>query len=451
MQESHKFDRRRAIRYGTQGAVVSGLGAMVAQAGHTTPTATSMILRSIREFGVSPTATSGANRRALQDAIDWASSSGAGLWVDPTEEPYPVDPGLRLRRNVSLVGVHGSVPRVARHAKKAQPVGSVFSVDSPDAAFIEVESATQLCGLQFWYPAQATDVPEKVIEFPPTVRRADSYVTSVTLRSLALFGEFVGFDFRGGPAAATGEPMPTELLLFEHCYGYPLSGRFIEIDYCYDIPRILHCHVNPANRVSIAKPYNARKMIDGVIARQTYCYHIDHTDNAQLIDLFAFGVHGGLRLGPESYGQLTNFNFDCVTVGIHKSGSQQKNRNWQIAQGSIIANAGGRTEDLHPFVIDGLGHTSIANVECFCGANPVVSSPTAVIDGQECIVSEDFILIEGNERLTLTLAGCRASNFRAKDPIRRRNQAAIVATHGCFMARGTGESVEAYPDGILPA
>jgi hypothetical protein len=29
---------------------------------------------------------------------------------------------------------------------------------------------------------------------------------------------------------------PCEQILFEHCYGYPLSGEFVRIDYCYDIP-----------------------------------------------------------------------------------------------------------------------------------------------------------------------------------------------------------------------
>src|ERR1043165_2074956 len=59
-----------------------------------------------------------------------------------------------------------------------------------------------------------------------------------------------------------------------------------------------------------------------------------------LMDLFTFGVYGGVYLGPVTYGQLSSFNLDCVTVGIHKLGDGTFNRNWQIAQGSIIANTG---------------------------------------------------------------------------------------------------------------
>ena len=53
------------------------------------------------------------------------------------------------------------------------------------------------------------------------------------------------------------------------------------------------------------------------------------------MDLFTFGNYGGIILGSASYGQLTNFNFDCVEIGIHKLGDNTKNRNWMIAQGSI--------------------------------------------------------------------------------------------------------------------
>ena len=34
------------------------------------------------------------------------------------------------------------------------------------------------------------------------------------------------------------------------------------------------------------------------------------------MDIFTFGTGGGIRLGAATYGQLTNFNFDCVTVGV---------------------------------------------------------------------------------------------------------------------------------------
>jgi hypothetical protein len=86
------------------------------------------------------------------------------------------------------------------------------------------------------------------------------------------------------------------------------------------------------------------------------------------------GVYGGVKLGAASYGQLTNFNLDCVAIGIHKSGDSTFNRNWQIAQGSIIANVGKRVEEIHPIVIEGQGHTAISNVEAFSGPNGAITA-----------------------------------------------------------------------------
>ncbi len=104
--------------------------------------------RNIRDFGVLPTNTSAQNKRNLQNAIDWASPRGASLWVEPADEPYRVDGGLILKQNVSLIGVHGPVGRGTKHPTKAQPVGSVFSIEDEKQAFLNVESATQVRGIQ---------------------------------------------------------------------------------------------------------------------------------------------------------------------------------------------------------------------------------------------------------------------------------------------------------------
>lgn len=80
------------------------------------------LCKSIRDFGVLPGGDPIANRDQLQEAIDWAAPRGAALFVPPDSEPYPVAGGLILRRNVSIVGVHGPVGRGTRHPDKPQPV-----------------------------------------------------------------------------------------------------------------------------------------------------------------------------------------------------------------------------------------------------------------------------------------------------------------------------------------
>ena len=213
-------------------------------------------------------------------------------------------------------------------------------------------------------------------------------------------------------------------MTFEHCYGYPLSGEFIRMDYCYDVPRILHCHINPAIQRFIGGQYS-REVVDSVISNKTFAYTINHTDNAQIIDLFTFGTYGGILLDGESYGQLTNFNFDCVAIGILKRGNNTKNRNWQIAQGSIIANTGETVENIHPIIIEGEGHTALSNVEAFSGGNRAL---TTVPEN----MSWDFLLVRGDKKLTVSIWGSRMRNYIADSPITIENDKAVIQVTGCF-------------------
>ncbi|MDG2015276.1 MAG: hypothetical protein P8J33_17350 [Pirellulaceae bacterium] len=372
--------------------------------------------RSIRSFGVLPENTAAKNAENLQKAIDWAAGRGAALFVEPTAEPYRVSSGIVLKANASLLGVHGPVGRGTRHPDKPQPVGSVFAIEDESQPFITVQAATQIRGIQFWYPQQTARDGSKIIAYPPTIQASQTQMAQgVTLSCLTFFGEYLAMDFNATRNRAC------EQILFEHCYGYPLSGTFIRIDHCYDIPRILHCHVNPANRRFIDGGHS-KEVIDAVMAKKSFCYIVNNTDNAQLMDVFTFGTWGGIFLGPETYGQLTNFNLDCVAVGIHKQGGNNFNRNWQISQGSIIANAGAPLQDIHPLIIEGKGHTSISNVECFSGSNQALTTVG------KC---QDFLLIRGKERLTVSLMGCRMSGYVADDPITNENPEAVVQAVAC--------------------
>lgn len=373
-------------------------------------------MKSILEYGVSPTNSPEQNRVNLQRAIDLASKSGTALYVEPIVGGYPVAAGIVLRQNVSLIGAHGPVGRGTKDLERQAPVGSLFVITDTVAPFITVESATQLRGIQFYYPEQSHNDPSKIIAYPPTIQVSQTKkVEGVTLSSLTFYGEYMAMDFNAS------RNNPCEQILFEHCYGYPLSGEFIRIDYCYDIPRILHCHVNPANMRQFGRSFS-HSVVDAVIARPTFSYAIDHTDNAQMIDVFTFGVHGGIYLGEYSYGQLTNFNLDCVSVGIHKKGASTFNRNWQIAQGSIIANVKGCADAIHPIIIEGQGHTAISNVEAFSGPNGALTA-----DGY----SDDFLLIKGDKLLTVSLFGCRMRNYRADSPVTIENPRARIEAVAC--------------------
>ncbi len=375
-------------------------------------------LVSIQKFDVKPENSAAVNKVNMQKAIDWATLKGAALYIEPSDEPYFIDGGIILKKNVSLVGVHGPTHRGTSHPTKKQPVGSVFAITDKENAFITVELGTQIKGIQFWYPEQTVKEPDAIIPYKPTIQVSKTSKTQgVYLSCLTFYGEYIAFDFNANKSN------PCELMTFEHCYGYPLSGQFIRMDYCYDVPRILHCHVNPAAQRYIGGQYS-RAVVDAVIAKKTYAYNINHTDNAQIIDLFTFGTYGGILLGGDSYGQLTNFNFDCVTVGILKKGNNTKNRNWQISQGSIIANAGEKVEDIHPIIIEGQGHTSLSNVEAFSGGNGAL---TTVPENQ----SWDFLLVKGDKKLTVSIFGSRMRNYVSDSPITIKNYKAVIQAVAC--------------------
>jgi hypothetical protein len=376
-------------------------------------------LPGIQQFGVKPGNSAAVNKANLQKAIDWASQTGAALFVEPTDEPYAIDGGIILKKNVSLIGANGPTPRGTAHPTKKQPVGSVFKITDRNNPFITVESSTQIKGIQFWYPEQTINNADSIIPYPATIQTSKTSMTQgVYLSCLTFYGEYLAMDFNAS------KRFPCELMIFEHCYGYPLSGQFIRINYCYDIPRILHCHINPSVQ-RFFKGGFSKSVVDAVIAKKTFAYTIDHTDNAQIIDLFTFGTYGGILLGDESYGQLTNFNFDCVSVGIYKKGANTKNRNWQIAQGSIIANCGDKVQNVHPIIIEGQGHTALTNVEAFSGDNGAL---TTVPENQ----SWDYMLIRGNQQLTVSVIGSRMRNYVADKPLSIQDPNAVVQAVACI-------------------
>jgi len=112
-----------------------------------------------------------------------------------------------------------------------------------------------------------------------------------------------------------------------------------------------------------------------------------------------------------------------VTIGIHKLGNNSFNRNWQIAQGAIIANTGETVQDIHPFLIEGKGHTAISNVEAFSGHNGALTTLG---------VSYDFMKVTGNDKCTISLFGCRMRNYVADEPFTIENKNAVIQAVACI-------------------
>lgn len=161
-----------------------------------TTTVRAVDIYSIQRFNVKPGNSPMENKENLQKAIDWAAKSGSALFVEPSEDPYHIDGGLVLKKNVSLTGVNGPTPRGTVHPEKPQPVGSVIMITDQEKPFITVESGTRIKGIQFWYPEQTLSDPEKIIEYPATIQTSKTSRTQgVYLSCLTFYGGYLAMDF----------------------------------------------------------------------------------------------------------------------------------------------------------------------------------------------------------------------------------------------------------------
>ena len=109
---------------------------------------------SVQSVGVLPDNTPRENRQHLQEAIDNMSPLGGVLYVEPARGGYPMEGGLVLKRNVTLLGAHGPTGRGTALPDRSGPTGSLFVITDRKQPFLTVESATQVRGIQFYYPEQ---------------------------------------------------------------------------------------------------------------------------------------------------------------------------------------------------------------------------------------------------------------------------------------------------------
>jgi hypothetical protein len=86
-----------------------------------------------------------------------------------------------------------------------------------------------------------------------------------------------------------------------------------------------------------------------------------------------------------------------------------------------------------PFIIEGMGHTALTNVEAFSGLNGAL---TAIE------MSQDYMLVRGQEKLTVTLFGCRMRNYASEQPFTVTNPKAVIRAVGCI---DKNENLFEYP------
>ncbi|MDZ7730449.1 MAG: hypothetical protein U5K37_05280 [Natrialbaceae archaeon] len=84
----------------------------------------------------------------------------------------------------------------ASTADKQQPVGSVFAIEDQGGLSSPSKVPRNCVDCNSWYLRQTLTDPDRVIEYPPTIKASDSSpAQGVTLACLTFFGEFIAMDF----------------------------------------------------------------------------------------------------------------------------------------------------------------------------------------------------------------------------------------------------------------
>lgn len=373
----------------------------------------------LQDLGVLPTNSPKVNKANLQKAIDLASTSGAALYLPPEKAGYPVSGGIILRKGVTIFG--SGAPSVGQNTDAGELAGSYFVIRDRNYTLMTLESATRLSKLGFYYPDQSLDDPSNIVRYFPVLKlSSESASQGVTLTDLTFCGEYETMNFK------CDRSIPCEQILVENCRAYPVSGKFISIDCCYDIPRVLHCSVDPSVGGTFGRKYS-KAMLEKVSSTKNFAYWFDNIDNLVLMDLKASCVYGGIYIGHSTYGQLTGFSFQAVRVGMERTGDAGKNRTWEIMQGSINANLGSYPEDIHPIILKGSGITFLTNIS-IC-SKPDYRLPSS-LQPEECI------LIAGSEPLDVTLTNVAISGYMGEFPIVIDNANAKVRARSCIDKNG---------------
>jgi hypothetical protein len=374
-------------------------------------------LMNLQEMGVLPENSAITNKTNLQQAIFKAKALGRALYLPPAENGYPIKGTITLSSGVSIFGSQ----EVSGSAEEGNLVGSIFRIEDGTSVFMKLESATRLSGLHFYYPGQTFDNPAQISRFAPTLQlSSEKPAQGVTLTDLTFYGEYTTMDF------LCSSSLPCEQILIENCKAYPLSGQFVMISCCYDIPRVLHCSVDPAILSSIGRSLS-KEMLDKVATTNNYAYYFDSIDNLVLMDISASCVYGGIYIGASTYGQLTGFTFNSVYSGIFRTGNEGKNRTWLLSQGKINANVGNLPDNLHPITIEGNGYTSFVNVTVATESDSRITSQS---------LSNESILVEGNGSPNVSLANCVMSGYQSDSPITVTSKSAKVRASSCVDKEG---------------
>jgi len=156
-------------------------------------------------------------------------------------DPFTLKSNIFLQGN-NRAAYKGSTPNGgASPSLSATPSGAAFLVTNTSTALIKMQSNTGIDGFIFHYPSQvytATTIAGTTT-YPATITKDSGAIEGISLTNLCFVGATTCMSFIGDSTNFMAD------MKIDTCYGYPLGGSFLRIDFALDIPRITRCHVNP--------------------------------------------------------------------------------------------------------------------------------------------------------------------------------------------------------------
>lgn len=356
--------------------------------------------------GVSASNSAAENKAALQALIDTLTAGNGGTIL--LTEPIEITSGILLKVGVKLKGNNdsafkGSTPVGGGiRTSGATPSGAVMMIRDSVNSAVSMYSNTSVEGICFYYPDQdyATTNPATIVAYPPTIQSVDG-AQSMSVRRCTFIGETMAMYFIG---TGLGD------LEIDLCYGYSLSGRFICINNCFDIPRITRCHVNPGVGINFTPPVNggglpfSLQIVDYVATNPGVgAYWITNTDEFMISQCFVFGVETGLIIGS-SYGTAVQCQFDMVHTGVNVIIEAPQSFVNLIGVNVLLGSGDKTTRSAFKVNANAAGAVIMTN----CGAS---NGTNAVVPSSADLDSNAFLRVTGTSATRIHMTAPRLANY----------------------------------------
>jgi hypothetical protein len=352
---------------------------------------------------------------AIQATLDAAAACGGVAWLAPSPAFYRCQGTLTVPPNVTLRGGFGGMRRGHKLWNGDQPCGSVLYAYSPNN-FITMSHNSTVDGIEIFYPEQVTAGEPRPYGWTIVIPRQQH---GVTVRNVTCPNPYQ-FLF----AEADG-------LWVDGVQGYPLY-KGIKLGRIGDVARVGNIQFNPNVLPRLDMSLRNWVQVHGS------CLEIDGAEEFMVNNFFGYGYVCGIWFTghatqgelPGSYGSISNFGFDSVTVGILVGTKGVSGRQGvSLSNGRIIPFAGEVGARAGIKFVDDVGADP--------GSNPAVSLTNVSFFGDH----ERSVWIGPRSGARLTMLGGQSTEYR-NEAVLVESPNAAVRLIGVRTFNGSGPRIQ---------